>query len=88
MSGMSAAFPDLNLEVEELVAEDDKVAALIKVSGTNRGPFMNRAPTGKKVEFRRTDIYRLDQGKIVEHWDVVDRLAIYEQLGWSRLPEE
>ncbi len=88
MSSLSAAFPDLDLQIEQMIAEDDKVVAFINVTGTNRGQFMNRSPTGKKVEFKRIDIYRLDRGKIVEHWDVVDRLSIYEQLGWSKIPEE
>jgi len=49
--------------------------------GTHQGEFMGVAPTGRQVEFAVIDILRLDQGKVVEHWAVQDRLALMQQMG-------
>jgi steroid delta-isomerase-like uncharacterized protein len=67
-----AAFPDLNVTVEEVVAEGDRVAARVTMRGTHRGEFQGIAPTGKRVEVRAMDMFRISDGKIVEHWGHAD----------------
>jgi len=62
------AFPDLSVAVEDLMAEGDRVAARVTMRGTHRGEFQRIAPTGKRVEVRAIDMFRISGTKIVEHW--------------------
>ena len=76
-----AAFPDLALTVEELVAEGDCVAARWTLCGTNRGAFLGQPPTGRRVAVTGTERYRLSSGRIVERWATVDADGLLRQLG-------
>ena len=76
-----AAFPDLALTVEELVAEGDCVAARWTLCGTHRGAFLGRPPTGRRVTVAGTERYRLAGGRIVERWATVDTDGLLRQLG-------
>lgn len=75
------AFPDLQLDVEDLIGEDDKVVARIVVTGTHRGEYMGLAPTGKCIAYDEIFIFRFADGRVVETWGVVDVLAQMKQLG-------
>jgi predicted ester cyclase len=75
------AFPDLHATIQDQVAEGDKVVTRKIFRGTHQGEFMGVAPTGRQIEFAVIDILRLENGKIVEHWAVQDRLALMQQLG-------
>ena len=66
------AFPDLTVRVEDVMAEGDRVAGRVTMHGTHRGEFQGIAPTGKRVEVRAIDIFRISNGKIVEHWGHAD----------------
>jgi predicted ester cyclase len=74
------AFPDLHVEIEDLIAEDDQVVARLSFSGTHRGDFRGIAPTGRPITFSAIRIYRLSSGKIVETWAVQDALGLLGQL--------
>ena len=63
-----AAFPDMQITVEDMIAEGDRVAARVIMRGTHRGEFQGIAPTGKRVQVRAMDMFRIADGKIVEHW--------------------
>ena len=63
-----SAFPDLNVTVEDLVAEGNKVAARWSWGGTHRGELMGIPPTSKQVAASGTSIHRIAEGKIVESW--------------------
>ncbi len=78
---MRKAFPDLNFTVDFYMADGDKVAAYLTMSGTHKGEFMGMAGTGKKINVRVIDIVRFENGKAVEHWGVSDAMAMMEQLG-------
>ena len=54
------------------MAEDDRVAARVVMRGTHRGEFQGIGPTGKRVEVRAIDMFRVENGKIVEHWGHAD----------------
>ncbi len=69
------AFPDARIEVEDMIAEGDKVSARVVMSGTHQGKFEGIAPTGKQVQVRAIDIFRIANGKIVEHWGHGDNPA-------------
>jgi steroid delta-isomerase-like uncharacterized protein len=75
------AFPDLQVTVQDLIAEGDKVAARYTISGTQQGEFQGIPATGKHVTITETDIYRIVGGKIVEHWAEFDALGMLQQLG-------
>ena len=81
LAGIFSAFPDLHLQTEQLIAENDLVVARLIVQGTHRGEFMGVAATGRRVKFQAIDIYRLGGNKIVEQWVVMDALGLLQQLG-------
>lgn len=78
---MLASFPDYQTVIDDLIAEGDKVAARITMSGTNTGSFMGIPPTGKQVSFTGMYIARIANGKIVEHWGEEDGVSLLQQLG-------
>ena len=77
-----AAFPDLRMMPEDLIASGDKVVARVRVTGTHQGPFAGLSATGRQVEVNMIDIIRFgDDGRAREHWGIVDQLAMMQQLG-------
>ncbi len=85
-SSLHAAFPDVHMDVEDMIAEGDKVVARISVSGTHQGEFMGIAPTGNRVTITGIDILRITDGKVVEHWGKFDDLGMMQQLGVMEQP--
>jgi steroid delta-isomerase-like uncharacterized protein len=78
---LRTAFPDIHYDVEEVIAEDDKVAARTTMQGTHTGPFMGIPPTGRRVVQAQIHILRFVGGKAVEHRAVRDDLGLLRQLG-------
>ena len=78
---LRGAFPDLRMDVHDMIAEGDKVVARVSVHGTHRGELMGMPPTGARVEVTATDIFRIEGGKIAEHWGNFDNLGMMQQLG-------
>lgn len=77
-----AAFPDLRMDVQDLLASGDKVVARVKATGTNQGDFMGMPATGKGIDVQLIDIMRFgDDGLVREHWGVMDSLTMMQQLG-------
>ena len=75
------AFPDIHANIEHIVAEDNLVVVFLNFTGTHKGEFQGRSPTNKQVNIRSADLYRIENEKIVEHWDVVDQLNLLQQTG-------
>jgi steroid delta-isomerase-like uncharacterized protein len=84
--GAVAAFPDVKTTIDDLVAEGDKITALGTLTGTNTGSFMGAPPTGKSFKVSTMSVFRIANGKIVEHWGVVDGVGIVQQLGLMPSP--
>jgi predicted ester cyclase len=78
---LRASFPDLRITVEDLVAEGDRVAARVTWRGTQKGEYLGVQPTGRAILVSKMDFCRFESGVMVEHWDVVDRLSLLQQLG-------
>ncbi len=79
---MLAAFPDMRIDVEDVIASGDKAVARLRVTGTNKGDFMGMPATGKSASVKLIDITRFgDDGLAREHWGVVDNLSLMQQLG-------
>ncbi len=82
------AFPDVQMSIEDMIAEGDKVVARVSVSGTHQGEFMGIDPTGNRVTITGIDILRIAEGKIVEHWGNFDDLGMMQQLGVISEPQQ
>ena len=76
-----SAYPDLNVTVEDTVADGDKIAARCRVTGTHNGDGIGLAATNKPVDFTGMVIVRLKDGKIVESWNEFNFMAMYQQVG-------
>jgi steroid delta-isomerase-like uncharacterized protein len=79
--GFWSAFPDIRATTVQLVADEDKVATVVTLAGTHQGELMGLPPTGREVNVRVVEIFRLVGGEITERWGVVDRSALLTQLG-------
>jgi steroid delta-isomerase-like uncharacterized protein len=86
LSMMRGAFPDFRFEVEDVIAEGDRVAARVSVSGTHLGEMMGLAPTGKKVKTSGIEVFRLERGKMAEHWATFAALDMMQQIGMVPVP--
>ena len=75
-----AAFPDIRVTIEDMLAEGDKVAARLTFEGTHQGSFQGIAATGKRVTWSGIWIYRVAHRKFVERWHNYDMLGLLQQL--------
>jgi predicted ester cyclase len=85
-SMLYAAFPDRSTEIHHTLAEDDRVAALHTIRGTHSGDFIGMPPTGKSFEVTSIHIARVADGKVAEHWGLVDQAGMMRQLGMMPTP--
>ena len=67
--------------VHDMIAEGDIVVIRWSHAGTHKGEFLGIAPTGKNFIFKGIDIYRISDGKMAEHWNVVDMFGFCQQIG-------
>lgn len=77
----------MNFTLEDLIAEGDKVAVRWTNHNEHHGPFMGIPATGKSAIASGIDIWLLRNGQLAEHWDVVDRLSLLQQLGVLPQPD-
>jgi predicted ester cyclase len=76
-------FPDLSFTIEDVIAEGTRVATRGTFRGTHQSEFMGVSPQGTQVEVAYMDIWRIENGRVVESWVQMDRLGILKQLGVS-----
>ncbi len=87
MEWLLGQFPDVSMTIEALVAQDDLVAARVLSTGTNLGPLNGVIPpTGRTFRAEQTHWFRLEDGRIVEHWATRDDLTSMLQLGAINRP--
>ena len=79
--GFEASFPKYELIPEDMIAEGDKVVIRARFKGTHSGPMGDIQATNKKADVPVVVIYRIADGKIVEHWIFLDQLTLLKQLG-------
>lgn len=77
---ITQAFPDLSFDVQDMLAEDDRVMVRLVLTGTHDGPSMGFEPTGKAVTFSSIVVYRFEDGKIVERWGESNTLGFLQQI--------
>jgi predicted ester cyclase len=86
VTSLRRAFPDFRLAIEDLVADGDTVWLRMVATGSNEGSFMGHAPTGRPMRIDVFDTIRVENGRMVEHWGVPDRLGALLQLGFAGPP--
>lgn len=75
-----AGIPDLRVSVEAALAEGDRIAASFVYEGTHGGTYYGVPATGRKLRFTSCDIYRVRDGRLVEHWGMGDLAGVLAQL--------
>ena len=78
---LRSAFGELRFDIEDEIAEGDKVVQLVTMSGRHTGPLMGREPTGREFAVRHIYIWRIADGQIAEHWGSRDDLGLLDQIG-------
>ena len=78
---MRSGFSDVQWSLEETIAEEDRIAARFTMRGTHDGTFFDVPATGKKIEVRAMNFYRLADGKFVEEYGQPDLLGLLQQIG-------
>lgn len=78
---LHSAFPDFKATINDLIAEDDKVVVFMTWAGTQEGEWMGMPASGKSMSINVMDIFRVADGKLVEHWGISDTMAMMQQLG-------
>ena len=77
-----ASFPDVHMEILELIAEGEKVVGRFTCSATHQGAWLGHAPTGRRFErIDEVSIFRLRDGRIIQVWSLEDSLGRLQQLG-------
>lgn len=75
------AFPDMELPLEDFVAEGEKVLVRLRVKGTHTGAFGDMPATGRRIDIGVLDLFQIRDGVLVEHWALLDNLGMMKQLG-------
>lgn len=80
------SFPDLSVEVHDVIAESDRVAVRLTMRGTQLGDFQGIPPTGRKIASSAMNTYRIAENRIVEEWWQHDLLGLMKQLDSAPQP--
>jgi len=80
-TGFFAALPDLSATMEDLVISGDRVVGRFVYRGTHTGELMGISASGNAVEMRSIDIWRVQDGMFVEHWDELNLMQLFQQMG-------
>ena len=87
VSTFFAAMPDINITVEDVIAEGEKAVSRYTIRGTHQGETEEFGPpTGRQMQLEGITIHRFEDGKIVEEWEAYDNLSVLQQLGLA--PEQ
>jgi steroid delta-isomerase-like uncharacterized protein len=80
-AGFFAALPDLSASMEDLITSGDRVVGRFVYRGTHTGALPGLPASGQAVEMRSIDIWRVADGLFVEHWDELNLLQVFQQIG-------
>jgi predicted ester cyclase len=87
LAAVLAGFSDYHGEIQDILAEGDKIVVRTVWTGTQDGPFLGLPPSGRKLRFTTADFFRIEKGKLAEHWGVVDSLPRAIALGLVPPPQ-
>jgi predicted ester cyclase len=79
-AGVRAAFSDIQIVVDDLLVDGDAIAWRWTLTGTHVGPFAGLAPTARRVTLRGVNFQRLKDGRVAEHWTLVDVFGAMQAL--------
>ena len=85
-SAFLEAMPDLAVTVHDALVAGDRVVGRYSYTGTFTGPLLGNAPTGEPVTMTSIDIWRVEDGRFAEHWDEINSLELFVQLGAVAAP--
>jgi predicted ester cyclase len=85
---LRSSFPDFHVEVLDLIAEGDRVAAFLLMSGTNTGEYRRGGATERRGSMRAFFIWRVADGRLAESWGLADRLGLLQELGIAPSDDE
>jgi len=77
---LRAAFPDVRVTIDGMLAEGDRVMARVTIEGTHLGPFLGQPASGRLVRMAAINVYRVANGRIVERWGVQDLYGLLRQI--------
>jgi predicted ester cyclase len=78
---MRGGIPDMTAEIHDMMQDGNKVITRKTFHGTHTGVLFGVPPTGRPVAIDVIDIVRIEDGQLREHWNIVDRLGMLQQLG-------
>ena len=84
LQSLATAFPDFQTSIDHMIAEGDRVVVFTTTNGTHQGEFIfapGVPPSAKQVSFKTADMYRISNGQLVEHWDVIEILDMLTAMG-------
>lgn len=81
LDGYRAAFPDLRIEIDDLLVANDATVLEFTLTGTHRGELLGVSATGRRIKINGMVRSRFRDGRIAEEWEILDQLSLYEQLG-------
>lgn len=81
LEGLLSTFPDFQLRIEQMIAEDDLVVTRVTARGTHTGVWQDIKPTGSEVRLYGINIDRVEAGLIAEHWGEADTVGMLQQMG-------
>lgn len=83
-----SAFPDMTVEIDDLVSTEEKTVISFTLTGTHQGDLMGIPASGNPVRVKGMTLSHYSRGKIVEEWELLDQLALFQQLGINAIPEK
>lgn len=78
---LHSAFSDIEMHVAEVIAEGDRVLARLRFTGRHTGEFQGAPATGNTVDVKVMDYFRVAEGRLAEHWALMDNLSMLKQVG-------
>jgi len=81
LAALRQAFPDYHVDLEDVIAEGDRVVVRERITGTNTGPLLGMPATGRPICVEAIDILRIADGVVIEHWGIADSTTMVRQLG-------
>lgn len=88
MTTYREAFPDFTITIEKYLEQGDLGCAVVRMTGTQTGPFMGAPASGRAIDIMGIDVVRLVDGRCVEHWGVEDDLGLFTQVGLVDIPQQ
>ena len=81
IKGFRHGIPDLNLSIDDLFVSENKVCTRFTLTGTHQGEFMGISATENNIKVNGVVISLVEDGKIIEEWEILDMLSFFQQLG-------